>query len=94
MTGSLRIIGSTALFCAALGSSVSWAQANDGKVKAFARITTGSNGFVGPLLPGDQFGDSTTAIGDLDGNGSTDIAVGANAASGSTWSIRTCCRGC
>ncbi len=48
----------------------------DGTVKGFRKITSGING--GPALnTGDQFGRSVASLGDLDGDGVTDLVVGA-----------------
>lgn len=41
------------------------------------RITTGQGGFVGPVGQGDYFGASLASLGDLDGDGFEDLAVGA-----------------
>lgn len=41
-------------------------------------IAEGSGGFPGTLDPGGRFGDSVAVLGDLDGNGVVDIAVGAS----------------
>lgn len=47
----------------------------EGTVDSFRKIATGSNG--GPVTSaGDSFGASTAAIGDLNGDGVTDLAVG------------------
>ncbi len=59
------------------GAALAQGPDQDGKVKAFARVTAGLGGFAGPLAPGDRFGDATAAVGDLDGNGIQDVAVGA-----------------
>lgn len=48
----------------------------NGKAKDFRKIREGANGFTGNLDPADQFGRSVMAIGDLDADGVTDIAVG------------------
>ncbi len=52
--------------------------AADGTVKSHVRITEGSGGFTGSLKPNDGFGRSVAAIGDLDGDGTTELAVGAD----------------
>jgi hypothetical protein len=49
----------------------------DGRVKKEVRISTASGGFGGTLRDGDQFGASLAAVGDLDGNGTGDLIVGA-----------------
>ena len=50
---------------------------SDGRVKAGQKITEGSGGFAGPLDPFDGFGVSVAGLGDLDGDGTEDLAVGA-----------------
>lgn len=49
----------------------------DGTVRAHQKISSAAGGFTGTLDIDDEFGFSVAAIGDLDGNGTTDIAVGA-----------------
>ncbi len=51
--------------------------ASDGRVKSDRRITAGDAGFEGELRDDDHFGSALADIGDLDGNGVTDLAVGA-----------------
>jgi hypothetical protein len=48
-----------------------------GTVKSWAKISAASGGFTGQLDPGDRLGSSLTAFGDLDGDGVTELAVGA-----------------
>jgi len=50
---------------------------NDGTVKSFQKISDTEGGFLGVLGNGDRFGISVANIGDFDGDGITDIAVGA-----------------
>ncbi|MEZ6063708.1 MAG: FG-GAP-like repeat-containing protein [Planctomycetaceae bacterium] len=49
----------------------------DGTVKAHQKISDTAGGFTGGLNNGDSFGNSMANIGDLDGDGITDLAVGA-----------------
>ena len=49
----------------------------DGTVKRHAKISDTAGRFIGGLDPSDQFGHAVSTIGDFDGNGVTDIAVGA-----------------
>jgi hypothetical protein len=41
------------------------------------KISSGSGGFAGPLRDGDRFGSALAGIGDVDGDGIPDLAVGA-----------------
>ena len=50
---------------------------SNGTVRAERRIAPGVGGFTGVLNPGDFFGESVEVLGDLDGNGVVDLAVGA-----------------
>lgn len=50
----------------------------DGTVYAETRIAEGEGGFTGDLDPTDRFGSGVAALGDLDGNGVRDLAVGAS----------------
>ncbi len=49
----------------------------DGTVKASQKISEGSGGFTGNLDNGDDFGSAIAGIGDLNGDGVPDLAVGA-----------------
>ena len=50
----------------------------DGKVLRHQKISQLAGGFTGELSDGDQFGRDMNGIGDLDGDGVPDLAVGAN----------------
>ena len=50
----------------------------DGKVKSQQKIADGAGGFNGNLKSGDRFGNAVSGIGDLDGDGVNDLAVGAD----------------
>ncbi|WP_372682406.1 GDSL-type esterase/lipase family protein [Desulfosarcina sp.] len=50
----------------------------DGTVKAHQKISGTAGGFTGGLDDGDEFGQSIVALGDVDGDGQLDVAVGAD----------------
>ncbi|MCH8010394.1 MAG: VCBS repeat-containing protein [Candidatus Marinimicrobia bacterium] len=50
----------------------------DGTVKSSQKISDIAGNFTGTLDDGDRFGLAVTALGDLDGDGVTDLAVGAD----------------
>jgi FG-GAP repeat len=50
----------------------------DGKVRSQQKIADGAGGFSGNLKSGDRFGNAVTDLGDLDGDGINDLAVGAD----------------
>ncbi len=49
----------------------------NGTGKTHQKIAATEGGFTGDLDDGDQFGTSVANLGDLDGDGVTDMAVGA-----------------
>ncbi len=49
----------------------------NGTVKGEQKISSDTGGLTGPLVNSDEFGASVTGLGDLDGDGIIDIAVGA-----------------
>ncbi len=49
----------------------------DGTVINTTKISSTTGGFAGPLLDGDEFGLGLSSIGDFNGDGTTDLAVGA-----------------
>jgi len=49
----------------------------DGTVRETSKISHTQGGFVGPLVNNDEFGRSVASLGDLDGDGVLDLAVGA-----------------
>ena len=51
----------------------------DGTVLAHQKVSATEGGFTGTLEPGDGFGLRVAALGDVDGDGVTDLAVGARA---------------
>jgi len=50
----------------------------DGTVKSHQKISATEGNFVNVIKSGDCFGNAVTSIGDLDGDGITDLAVGAH----------------
>jgi hypothetical protein len=50
----------------------------DGRVKSQQKIADSDGGFKGNLNDGDQFGSAVAGLGDLDGDGTIDLGVGAN----------------
>lgn len=50
---------------------------SDGTVRSHQKISDTAGGFSGELVNQDRFGSSLVALGDLDGDGITDLAVGA-----------------
>jgi hypothetical protein len=51
--------------------------ARDGTVRSHTRISEGAGGFAGTLADHTRFGQSTAGLGDVDGDGIPDLAVGA-----------------
>src|SRR5262249_45980377 len=54
----------------------------EGRVVSYRRIRPGESGFTGELDANSAFGVALAALGDLDGDGVRDLAVGSN---GSVW---------
>jgi hypothetical protein len=50
----------------------------DATIKSQVKLTTGQGGFSGSLAAGDGFGSALAPLGDLDGDGVGDLAVGAS----------------
>lgn len=50
---------------------------SDGTLKSEHKISATHGGFTGVLSDGDRFGDAIAPLGDMDGNGVVDLAVGA-----------------
>ncbi|MDP6937758.1 MAG: hypothetical protein QF848_02880 [Planctomycetota bacterium] len=64
-----------------------------GQVSAWSKISATSGGFGGTLNDGDGFGASLTGVGDVDGDGATDLVVGtpySDWGGGQTGSLWTC----
>lgn len=72
-------VGATGDDTAASGAGAVWILFlnADGTVGAQRKITEGVNGFSGDLDAGDNFGASVAGLGDIDGDGIGDLAVGA-----------------
>ena len=66
-----------ALTCIVPLSSAGIARAQPGTVLSEQKISDTEGGFSGALGGGDQFGNRVRALGDLDGDGVNDLAVGA-----------------
>ena len=62
---------------------------DDGTVKAEQKISDTDGGFAGVLENDDRFGLAVASLGDLDGDGVTDLAVGARHESDPGWSDDT-----
>jgi hypothetical protein len=52
-------------------------QGSDGMVASTQKISSTQGGFAGALANGDQFGSAVASLGDLNGDGNDDLAVGA-----------------
>ena len=53
------------------------AKKGNAQVQSFSKLSSTQGGFGSGLADGDQFGHGLTSIGDLDGDGVIDLAVGA-----------------
>ncbi|NIO28948.1 MAG: hypothetical protein GTO29_10415, partial [Candidatus Latescibacteria bacterium] len=73
---ALWVLCST-LCCALTMSTASMALAQGGSVLSHQKISDTEGNFTGVLDNDDTFGHSITSLGDLDGDGVTDVAVGA-----------------
>jgi len=64
----------------AVGAGALWLLClnRDGSVRAQRKISATSGGFDGPLAMGDLFGTCVVSLGDLDGDGNSELAVGAS----------------
>ena len=63
----------------------------DGTVAREVKIADGEGGFRGPLEPSDSFGESVAALGDINGDGTTELAVGIpgfGVVEGGVWILR------
>lgn len=67
-----------ALSLALLISAASAQLATDGTVKSYQKISDTQGNFTATLDNSDYFGQSVAALGDVDGHGIPDLAVGAN----------------
>ena len=72
--GMNRVLASAAVV---LASSAGSALAQPGTVLSHQKISDTQGGFTGTLDDGDEFGTSAASLGDLDGDGVGDLAVGA-----------------
>jgi hypothetical protein len=74
--------------------------AHDGTVRLHTKISDTSGGFTGTLDDFDVFGSSVASLGDLDGDGNTDLSVGAlgdddgGLGRGAVWSLFLDGNGC
>ncbi len=67
-----------AVLVSILGSSSATAQAPLGEVNSLQFLAEGSGGFLGSIDPGDDLGVSVAALGDINGDGIDDMALGAD----------------
>ena len=70
----LHYIGLFAGMCVLMGIST---KIGNAQVQSFSKLSSTQGNFGGGLSNGDQFGHGLTSIGDLDGDGVVDLAVGA-----------------
>ncbi len=77
MERSLRLVGSSWQGVLAWSALASTLAAQAGTVQSEQKISETSGGFGSVLNPDDRFGYSVASLGDLDGDGTGDLAVGA-----------------
>ena len=70
-------LGTGLLVLAALGAGAETARAAMGEVRFHQKISQITGGLLGGLENSDRFGSCVASLGDLDGNGVADLAVGA-----------------
>ena len=93
ITGSMRYIAGALLAGVMVFAFVPDAYPQTGTVKSFQKISDTQGAFTGGLVNNDNFGSAVASLGDLDGDGVVDLAVGAvddddgGAGRGATWII-------
>ena len=75
---SSRLINGVVVCAVVLQAVSASALVQPGTVLSQRKISTTDGGFKGILSDGDFFGDCVVSLGDLDGDGVTELAVGAD----------------